>query len=194
VVPSLEAIVTYVELACRVLLGTVFAVSGLSKVTGRASFSAYARSVRRLGSLRKTLVRPVAVAFVTAELATVALLAIPLAETAAIGFMLAGGLLVVFCVAIAASLRRGERTACRCFGASTAQLGWRHVVRNVILLGVALAGLLGALGAVGPAPATLAGLAVAGIIGLILGWLITEIDHFAELFGPTQLSVTRRPS
>lgn len=133
---------TYLELTCRALLGAVFLVSGLTKVAGRGSFLAFARSARRLGSLPRAWTLPVARAVVAAELAVVCLLAIPETVAADFGFGLAAGLLVVFSAAIAASLRRGEREPCRCFGPSDAPLGWRHVLRNAILAGVALLGLL----------------------------------------------------
>lgn len=40
---------TYLAISCRCLLGSVFLVSAVTKISGRASFQAYARSVRRLG-------------------------------------------------------------------------------------------------------------------------------------------------
>jgi uncharacterized membrane protein YphA (DoxX/SURF4 family) len=134
--------VTYLELTCRALLGAVFLVSGLTKVAGRGRFPAFARSARRLGSLPRAWTLPVARAVVAAELAVVCLLASPVTAVADFGFVLAGGLLVVFAAAIARSLRRGEREPCRCFGPSNAPLGWRHVLRNAVLAGVALLGLL----------------------------------------------------
>lgn len=186
---------TYVALSCRALLGAVFLVSGLTKVTGRGSFRAYARSVRRLGSLPRAWALPVARAVVTAELLVVGLLAVPQTVAAASGFALAGLLLVVFSAAIVRSLGRGDTTPCRCFGATSTPLGARHVARNAFLAAAALLGSIGGLAASSRAGrAGLAGLAISVVIGLVLGWLVTQFDHFAELFGPSELFAARRPS
>jgi uncharacterized membrane protein YphA (DoxX/SURF4 family) len=181
----------YVAVNCRALLGVVFLASGLSKVAGQGSFAAFARSVRRLGSLPPAWTMPIARAVVAAELTAVGLLAVPWVATGMLGFAVACLLLVIFLIAVVRSLGRGERAPCRCFGATTVPLGRRHVVRNCCLAGVALLGLLGSASSSG---ATAAGLAVAVVIGLVLGWLVTQFDHFAELFGPLVLSPARRPS
>lgn len=181
---------TYVAVGCRALLSVVFLVSGLSKVAGQGSFDAFARSVRRLGSLPPAWILPVARVVVTAELVVVGSLALPWA-TGMVGFAMAGLLLTIFSVAIGRSLGRGERAPCRCFGATTVPLSRRHVARNLCLTGVALLGLLGTASSSGVRPAELA---VSVVIGLVLGWLVTQFDRFAELFGPTELSPARRPS
>lgn len=183
---------TYLALSCRVLLGTVFAISGVTKVSGRASFAAYVRSVRRLGSLPPALARPAALVLITAELGVVTLLAIPAAATGAGGFALAAGMLAVFSAAIIGSIRRGERAPCRCFGRSAATLTGRHVARNLILAGLALAG-LAATATAGPATFSKAGSFLSAVvIGLVLGWLATEIDNIVALARPPALSPPRR--
>jgi len=131
----------YLAVSCRVLLALVFVVSVTSKVYSRRSFAAFGQSARRLGTLRPGLVRPVAIAVIAAELAVVGLLASPPAAAGAAGFAGAGLLLTVYCAAIIRALGRGERVPCRCFGPS-GELRWRHVARNVGLVGVALLGLV----------------------------------------------------
>ncbi|BCX03560.1 MAG: hypothetical protein KatS3mg053_1498 [Candidatus Roseilinea sp.] len=51
---------------------------------------------------------------------------------------MAGTLLGIFSVVIAAHLRRGNNLSCNCFGESSAAIGPSALVRNLILLGMAL--------------------------------------------------------
>lgn len=52
--------------------------------------------------------------------------------------------LVSFTVLVVSNLRRGRRPVCACFGAlSAAPLGWSHVARNAVFVGL---GVLAALG------------------------------------------------
>jgi hypothetical protein len=51
----------------------------------------------------------------------------------------AAALFVVFTGLIVANLARGRRPVCACFGALSARpLGWSHVARNAILIGLAV--------------------------------------------------------
>jgi hypothetical protein len=79
------------------------------------------------------------------------------------------------------SVRRGERTPCRCFGKSTTPLGPVHVVRNAFLVCVALLGVTGSLMS---GTAELGGIAVAAVAGLVLGGLIVVLDDIVDLFRP----------
>jgi hypothetical protein len=78
------------------------------------------------------LSRLVAVAVVVGECAAVVLLA--LGPGGAPGFVLTLLLLAAFTTGIVRSLRSGTKASCACFGASTAPIGRRHVVRNTVLL------------------------------------------------------------
>ena len=132
----------FLAISCRALLALVFLISGASKVYSRRGFAAFSQSVQRLGSSRPGLVRPVAIAVIAAELAVAGLLASPPAAAGIAGCAGAGLLLAVYCAVIARALGRGERVPCRCFGPSAGELSWRHVVRNVALISVALLGLV----------------------------------------------------
>jgi hypothetical protein len=133
----------------------------------------------------------VAVGVLTAEVAVVPLLVLaPLG-----GFVLAAVLLGGFAVAIGRALRRGERGPCRCFGASSAPLGPRHVVRSAGLGLVALTGaaVLASGSASVPVLATgsdllraahPAGVALAATVAGVLTLLTVVLDDLAALLGP----------
>ncbi|SIQ83492.1 MauE/DoxX family redox-associated membrane protein [Micromonospora avicenniae] len=163
----------YVEIGCRVLLGVVLLSAAVGKVSGRAAYREFTRSVRDLG-LRPA--GPVAVAVVTAEFTVVVLLALlPLA-----GLLGSVALLLAFTVAIVRNLRRGGGI-CRCFGRTAAPLGRHHVWRNAFLIGCALAGALAPAGAVHPGGAVLA-VATA----LVAAALVVMLDEVRYLFGPSR--------
>jgi methylamine utilization protein MauE len=167
--------VPYLALAARVLLGVVFLISVGSKLRGPAAFAA---SVAALRVVPAGWVRAVAVLVVTGEAATVVLLATP---AALFGFATAVLLLVAFSVAIGATIRRGTRTTCRCFGTSAVPLGPLHLVRNAALVAVAAGGAVATVS--GGAPAA-GGLVVAAAAGLLAGGLVTVIDDIRQLFHP----------
>jgi peroxiredoxin len=150
----------FLLLASRLGLSAVFVAAGVAKLADRAGVTSTLLEFR----LPARLALPAAVALPAAELA-VAVLLVP-AATARVGAAAACALLAVFCVAIAAALRRGERPDCACFGRAASQpVGARTLVRNAVLVG--LAGLVvGAgpgqsLAAVGRPPVWVAGLALA---------------------------------
>jgi Methylamine utilisation protein MauE len=166
----------YVGVGCASLIGWVFLASAMSKLR---NFGEFTRSLPALAPVRPGQVRALAMTVVAAEVAVPILLLFPAAVL--YGFALAGALLTGFTAAIGTALRRGRRTPCRCFGASSTPLGLSHLVRNVILIISALAG--------GLAPAAqspqAAGLAVAIAAGLLGAILIVAMDDIAFLFART---------
>lgn len=191
----------HLTIGCACILALVFAVSAASKLRGRAAFDEFAYATRTLltasaqalrGAERRRpgerVVRFVALGVAMAEAVAVPLVAVP--ATARVGFGLAAVLLTCFSVAIALTLRRGVSTACRCFGAASAPLSRRHLVRNALLLAVAVAGLVtadGSLDGVHPA-----GAAVAAVTGAVAAVLLIRIDDLADLFAPAASTPTRR--
>ncbi|WDN56857.1 MauE/DoxX family redox-associated membrane protein [Streptomyces clavuligerus] len=161
-----------VVLSCRTLLVVVLAVAAMSKIRDAESYAAFTGSVRELTELPARPARTVAAIVVAAEAGAVVLLLAPSPSHRA-GFALAGGLFGAFTVAIAASLRRGVRGRCRCFGASESRLGPVHLVRNALLITVAGTGALGASDSLPGAPG---GLALAVGTGLVLGVVVTVLD------------------
>ncbi|MEV6928530.1 MauE/DoxX family redox-associated membrane protein [Dactylosporangium sp. NPDC051485] len=166
---------SYVETACRCVLGIVFAVSALSKVRGRAAWSRFTASVAALAPAPRTATRPLAAAVVAAEGAIV--LALAAGPVAPVGFAMAIGLLAAFTAAIVRAYRRERRVPCACFG-SGRPVGPRHVVRNGILAAVGLAGLVTA----GGGPIRPAGAGIALAAGLLCGLLLITFDDVADLF------------
>jgi hypothetical protein len=164
--------VEYLRAACAALIAVVFAASSVSKLR---DFRGFARSVPVLVPMPARWVRPVSVAVVVAEASAVVLVAVP--ATAAVGFVLASGLLLAFTAAIAASLRRGRPAPCRCFGAGDTPVGPRHLVRNTVLVCLAVFGAL--------APENLpsvAGAVVAVAAGVVVAVLVIAMDDIAVVF------------
>ncbi|MET7464362.1 MauE/DoxX family redox-associated membrane protein [Nonomuraea sp. NPDC005501] len=171
----------YVRVGCAWLIAVVFAITAVSKARDLAGF---ARSLPDLVPVPRALTRPLAVVVAALEGLVALLVAVPLVAgvsgVVAYGLGLALLLLAAFTVAIAVALRRGRRAPCRCFGASAAPLGARHLVRNGLLIIAAALGLLQPAGS----PA-LAGVVVAGVAGLIGAILVAAFDDLVDLFaGP----------
>ncbi|MDR8413503.1 hypothetical protein MTP10_32800 [Nonomuraea sp. 3-1Str] len=171
----------YVRVGCAWLIAVVFAITAVSKARDLPGF---ARSLPDLVPVPRALTRPLAVVVAALEGLVALLVAVPLVAgvsgVVAYGLGLALLLLAAFTVAIAVALRRGRRAPCRCFGASAAPLGARHLVRNGLLIIAAALGLLPPAGS----PA-LAGVVVAGVAGLIGAILVAAFDDLVDLFaGP----------
>lgn len=171
----------YLALGLRFLVGGVFLVSFLTKVSRRTSFREFVISVRGMRVLPEVLIVPVAVAVVAVEFLICALLAFPAQRAALAGLGLAAGALLSFALGVAGAVRRGVREPCRCFGVSQTPLGRRHVVRNVTLTVLALVG-----AAAGSADGRMSavGATVAMAAGLLLAWLVVASDHILDLFRP----------
>jgi hypothetical protein len=134
----------------RTALLVVLVTAAASKSTGFASFR------ESLPGFGLPALRSLALAVVTAEAAAALLLVI--APRA--GFLAAAALLAGFTLVLGRPLRRGQPVACRCFGASDAPVGVRHLVRNALLLLVAVGGLSGPTPAAPTAAGAVAGLAL----------------------------------
>jgi hypothetical protein len=174
----------YVVLTCRGVLALVFVISSVSKLRGTA-FRAFVSSLRRLPVVPDRWARLVAVVVVATEVAIPLLLAMQAMALA--GFALAASLLTAFAVGIAVSVRKGAPVSCRCFGPSDTPLGARHVVRNTILIAVAVTGSL-AMVAGGPPDLHPALTVIALTAAACVAALIVRFDDLVELFaGPPSL-------
>ncbi|GAA2317062.1 MauE/DoxX family redox-associated membrane protein [Streptomyces violaceusniger] len=181
----------YVMLGIRCLLGCVFLMSFLTKISGRASFARFVDSVRDMRLLPHPLSRPAALAVVVAEGTVCLLLAAPAAPATVAGFCLAAGLLAAFTTGIALALRRGVRTSCRCFGASDTLLGGLHIGRNAALIACSA---LGAVTVRTDGTTQAAGSVLAVCTGLLLGGLVIKLDDLSELFRPVHSHPSGKPS
>ncbi|MFJ7496361.1 MauE/DoxX family redox-associated membrane protein [Streptomyces sp. NPDC097727] len=165
----------------RCLIGAVFLISFLGKISGPGKFDAFIESVHGMRIVPSRAARPVARVVLAAEGSVCLLLAAPAAVGTLAGFTLSAGLLMSFAVAIALSVRRGVRAPCRCFGASAAPLRLWHAVRNLLLTAGAAGG---AVAATGSGQVHVGGAVLAVFGGLLLGGLVTVLDDLFDLFRP----------
>lgn len=172
----------YVAFGCRTLLGLVFLVAVVSKLSGRRAFADFKQSLDAMRLVPSSLGTPAAVVAVICEALTTVLLAVPTRSAGLAGFSLAAVLLAVFAVAITFSVRRGNTQPCHCFGRSSTPLGRLHVWRNIFLVLTALAGSIATTLPAGPA--ALAPSLTAAFAGLIAGAVVVSLDDIAYLFGP----------
>jgi hypothetical protein len=111
--------------------------------------------------------------------------------SAATGYLLAATTLAAFTAGLAWSRRRGDEVRCRCFGSAGGRVDTSHLVRNALLVLIALAG-LPALVLAGRPPA-LGGAGLAIGIGAVVGLLAARWDDLAFVLGsPGQAGATDR--
>ncbi len=123
-----------ITLLLILVVAAVFLVSGTSKLLDQTQTE---HMFREFG-LPAALARPAALLLPLTELAAGIALLIPgLARWGAWGILL---LLLLFTAVLTASLARGIRPACHCFGqlSSNTPIGWRTLLRNAVLIGMAL--------------------------------------------------------
>ncbi|WP_410666386.1 MauE/DoxX family redox-associated membrane protein [Amycolatopsis sp. lyj-84] len=180
---------TYVAVFAMVLCGLVLLVSAVSKVRGKAAYAEFVASVPAFG-IPARWTRPFAGVTLAAEFVIAASLlpAAALSATGAgrwlaiAGLVLAAGLFGVLTVAVWRAVARRTGAVCRCFGPARTVLAPRHVVRNALLLLVALAGAAAMPGADGADPAAVALAAAVGAVGAVA---VVRFEDLAELFaGP----------
>lgn len=174
-------IMQYVDVASRLLLLTMFTLALVGKVSSRRAWDEFVASVGAMGLVGGVKV-PAAVATVVAEGGVIVLAAVPLRWAGSASFVLAAGLLGCLTVAVALVVRKGKTVACRCFGPTQTPLGVEHVVRNVVLVVIALLGLAGSLvsGSFDPALSV-----VVGVFGATLGLLFARWDDLVSLLAPS---------
>jgi len=122
-----------VAVVARFVLAAVFAVAGWAKARDQVGTR---RAVRDFG-VPAVISTPVAFILPVAELTVAALLV--LGDTATLGAVGAIILLVLFIVAIAASLARGQRPDCHCFGQTRSEpVSRATLARNWALMALAV--------------------------------------------------------
>ncbi len=180
---------TYAALACRGLVGLVFATAAFSKLRGP---SAYREFASWLAALPVPLARNrgVPVLLAAAEVAIVVLMAVPAA--AAAGLTLAAGSLAGMAAGTVVVMRRDARVSCRCFGPSRSPLGARHLVRDSLLLVIAVAGAVANVLGAGRDAASPAGIALSLAAALIAATFLVFLDDLFALFGSDPAAGTSR--
>ncbi|MEU8660838.1 MauE/DoxX family redox-associated membrane protein [Actinoplanes philippinensis] len=166
---------SYALIGARVLIGLVFAVSAVTKLRGRAAFTAFRASVADMRVVPGPLAGPVAAGVVATEAAIPVLLLAP--ATADAGLVLAVLLLAAFSAGIARVLATGTAASCRCFGVSAAPFGRHHLYRNGALALTAAAGLAWPASATDPA-----GSAIVAGVAAVAALTVVMLDDIVELF------------
>lgn len=161
----------------RSFLILLFAGAALSKLRHGEEFFGVVRNFRMTP---EWLARPVAAALPWLELATAAGLAIPASAPVAAAF--AGGLLILFGVAIGVNVARG-RTAidCGCFRNGMKQpLSWLLVGRNAVFAAAAFALAWSLPGASAPTPVALAVGVLASGLAMLLYFSVSFLGGLQE--------------
>jgi hypothetical protein len=185
---------SYVSVGLLTALWCVFAASGGSKVRSRAAQQAFADSLRPLPLLPGRRVAPVAALVTAVELLLVlgigwsvvaATAGWPVVRAgAAVVLVVTVLLLAVLTIGVVLAVRRDTGASCACFGATQQPLGWRHVVRNSVLLALTALALVTVLVA-RPHPLPLAVVLIALVAGATGALILIRLDDLVDLFLPT---------
>lgn len=179
---------TYASLACRVICCLVFAVSSYGKLHSKSAFQDFVSWVGSLWALSARFRRPLAVAVAASEILAVLLIAFP--RTSAVGLILTASLFLAFSAGIFVILRSKRTIGCNCFGASAAPVSIRHLVRNMLLCAIAVAGIA----SIGPRATDPAGVVLVIGIALVVATLLVSLDEIGILFAnpvPNAEMITR---
>ncbi|MEG8179672.1 methylamine utilization protein MauE [Nocardia terpenica] len=167
----------WLEIGARAALVTVFAVAAVSKLTVAARIRFRAAVAELVPRLRGRAAGPVAVLVSGAEWLIVVALVLPVPIA---GFALALGALTGFTIAVAAAVRRGSDAGCQCFGRTARPVSAAQIVRNLLLVAIAVLGLA----ASGARPGEPGGALIAAVAGILLGATLIVADDLADLLHP----------
>ncbi|MBV9446989.1 MAG: hypothetical protein JO345_13990 [Streptosporangiaceae bacterium] len=166
----------YVLFGSRCLIGGVFAVSAFSKLRSRAAFRDFREWLAALPVPLRRGRNAVAASVAAAEALAVALIALP--WTGVVGLLLAAVLLAGFAAASYGIARSRAGVSCHCFGPSSAPIGLRHVLRDVLLAAVAAA----TAAAAGPGQAKPEGVGLAVGVAAVALMVVLFLDDLSSLF------------
>ncbi|MCP2343811.1 MauE/DoxX family redox-associated membrane protein [Actinomadura rupiterrae] len=147
----------------------VFGYACFTKVRDGEGFGNFVRTVRRLTMRDGRAITVLAAAFACAEAAAAVLTALP--ATAFAGFVLATGLLAFFIGVVVRAVRGRVFAECGCFGGHSSALSYPLILRNVLLLGFSVPGLL--ISAV-RAPDLSVPAALAAAVGVTIAFLLVR--------------------
>lgn len=178
-------LVLFVQLAVAGVLLT----SGVAKLRGDANRNTWAEL---LGRAPEPFRRLPAVAMARLHVATEVLVGVTLllgtvVPAVVMPALVAAALLFVGFTGLALhSAVTGRAITCSCFGASTTQLGWAHVARNLVLTGLAVSGAMtsGLVTAIDSMPSR-PGHAAFAVLGAVAVTALTYFfDDVVDLFAP----------
>lgn len=165
----------YLEVCCRVVIGLVFLLAVVGKLRGRVELTAFAESLGSFGLRSARLRSALATSVITVEAVTVVLLAV----APRLGLGLAAAMLVAFTAAVATAKATGREVRCRCFGADGGLMGRTHLIRNGVLIVIALAGLAAAAATSAAVTTPHLGLLAATVSAAVLG--AVALAHWDDL-------------
>ncbi|MHA6759921.1 MauE/DoxX family redox-associated membrane protein [Streptacidiphilus sp. PAMC 29251] len=179
----------WTQLEARLALAAVLTLSAYAKLRSRAAFAAFSRSALALtgGVGRRIAAGPdrsparlLPAAVPLAEALLVAALLPP--ATAAPALVLTLLLIAAFTAVLWAALRRGETVPCNCFGtAAQTPPSTTQLLRNAMLLAIALLGCLASFPAPAPVGTGLGGLGVALLGAVGVAWIAALWDELSAL-------------
>jgi hypothetical protein len=167
----------YLLLGERWLLAAVFAAAFFGKAHSAARFGHFVTTVIRLTNAPERPARRIAGVVVAFEGAIALQLLVD--PTAWWGLLQAVGLLVLFITVVVHAIRGGILTPCRCFGGSGAVMSYPLLVRNVLLIAVAVPGILH--GPQVPSTSMPGSLLAAGVGVVLAAALLRYYDAVSEL-------------
>ena len=179
------------SLACRLLAGTVFAVSFVSKVRGRKAWAAFATWFASI-PLRALGTKAAPIALAAAEAAVVVLVAIP--ATGAAGLVAGSALCLALTAGLALAVSRGAHEPCHCFGISSEPPGRQQVTRNALLLAATVGGAVSTIaGGAGPSSPTPTGAVILAVTaGVTVAIMIIFSDDVVGLIRRADASSRER--
>jgi Methylamine utilisation protein MauE len=173
----------YLVIGARAMLFVIFVASFTSKMRSRTAFAAFADSLAGFGIRSTRLQAGTAGIVISAEAAAAFLVALPFTVTWGLA---AGGLIITAFTAQASIARRqGLRPVCKCFGSATSAFGATHIMRNGLIIAVAIAGLL-AEAAGGRTHLAAAPVVLATGVAVLAGAGVVVWDDLAALLAPLQ--------
>lgn len=126
----------YLLTFCRIVIGLVFAYAFLTKIR---DVNAFNQTITRFKLLPAPWSRPMALLFLTGELAVVMLTFVG-GQLLPLAFGLAFLQLAIFTMAQASVLARRIQTSCNCFGVNEKPVTYYDIWRNVGFIGCSLLG------------------------------------------------------
>jgi hypothetical protein len=170
---------TYAVLACRGLIGLVFAISAIAKIRGPGAYREFASWLAAL-PVPLAKARALPAVFVGAEAAIVVLVAVP--DGAVAGLALAAGWLAVMAAGTVVIMNQGSGASCWCFGPSRSPLSARHLARDSILFLIAVAGAVIGAQAEGRDATSPAGIVLSLVAALTGATFFVFLDDLSVLF------------
>src|SRR5690554_6084269 len=174
----------HVALTLQLTVGGTFLLAGMAKLRRPKEIRAIVSSLSaRVGICSPLISSAAAWALITAEIAAGSTV-LARAWLGDVGLVLAAVLLLTFTGLAIASAAGVVKLSCACFGRALTVLGWRHVFRNSLLLGMAAVVI-----ASPEPPADFGSLAVSAMAALVLTAIIASLDAIVDLY-----SLPTRPS